>query len=101
MLFPLQNEGLFPNFVRKQNGESENFSINPINIFLSDLRFFFVTGNKNLGVPAGWLLIMMNLRVIITCKSYGQIHTRHAVPPLPFPFAFTFSFPLPLTIQSR
>ena len=39
----------FSNFVRKQNVESENFPINPINVFLGDLRFFLVTGKENLG----------------------------------------------------
>jgi len=42
MLFSVQNEVFFSNFVRKQNVESENFPINPINVFLSDLRVFFL-----------------------------------------------------------
>ena len=49
MLFSVQNEVFFSNFVRKQNVESENFPINPINVFIGDLRFFFVTGKENLG----------------------------------------------------
>ena len=39
----------FSNFVQKQNVESENFPINPINVFIGDLQFFFVTGKENLG----------------------------------------------------
>ena len=52
MLFSVQNEVVFSNFVRKQNVESENFPINPINVFFGDLRFFFVTGKENLGTSA-------------------------------------------------
>ena len=38
----------FLNFVRNQIGKSDNFSRNPINAFLADLRFFFLTGKENL-----------------------------------------------------
>ena len=39
----------FLNFIRNQNGKSDNFPRNPINAFLADLRFFFLTGKENLG----------------------------------------------------
>ena len=40
----------FLNFIRNQNGKSDNFPRNPINAFLADLRFFFLTGKENLGL---------------------------------------------------
>ena len=52
MLFSVQNEVNFLNFFRKQNVESENFPINPVNVFIGDLRFFFVTGKENPGPVA-------------------------------------------------
>ena len=64
MLFPVQNEGFFfSNFIRKQNGESENFPINPINAFLGDLRFFFLLPVKK---TLGWHISERS------CRRLGQ-----------------------------
>ena len=59
----------FLNFIRNQNGKSDNFPRNPINAFLADLRFFFRTGKENLDKELLFLIYFMACTRRSCCSS--------------------------------